>query len=72
LREKREVKSDEYDQSTQPRPSFRVEAAGYLWPPVVDSAEIGHHGSADHDVVEVSDDKVGVGHVDINAERGYE
>jgi len=30
---------------------------------------VAHHRSSDHDVVEVSDDEVGVGNVDVDAER---
>ena len=54
------------------RPAFGIHAAGHLGPPVVEPAEVGHDGAADHDVVEVGDDEVGVGDVDVDAERGQE
>ena len=51
---------------------FVVEAAADLRPPVVQAAEISHDRAADHDVVEVRDDEVGVGDVDVQADRGEE
>ena len=38
----------------------------------MDAAEVGHDRAADHDVVEVGDDEIGVGDVDVDAERGEE
>ena len=49
-----------------------IQPAGHLRPPEVQAAEVGHHRAADHDVVEVRDDEVGVVHVHVEAERGEE
>ena len=49
-----------------------VHAAGHLRPPVVQAGEVAHDRAADHDVVEVRDDEVGVVQVDVEAERRQE
>ena len=72
LREECEVESDEDDQRCEACPAFRIQASGNFRPPEVEAAEISHERAADHDVVEVGDDEVGVGDVDIDAESGQE
>ncbi len=52
--------------------SFGVHASGDLGPPEVQAAEVGHDDGADHDEVEVGDDEVGLGEVDVHAERAEE
>ena len=47
-----------------------VHPAGHLRPPEVQAGEVAHDRAADHDVVEVRDDEVGVVDVDVDAERG--
>ena len=54
------------------RPGLRVHAAGDLRPPVVQAAEEGRDRAAHHDVVEVGDDEVRVGDVDVDGDRGQE
>ena len=49
-----------------------VHLARHLRPPVEQAAEEGHDGAAHHDVVEVGDDEVRVGQVDVDAERPEE
>ena len=51
---------------------FGIHASGNLRPPEMHAAEVSHHRAADHDVVEVGDDEVGVGdvHVDAQAQPG--
>ena len=51
------------------REALGVHPAGHLRPPVVQAAEVAHDRAADHDVVEVRDDEVGVVQVDVEAER---
>ena len=46
--------------------------AGDLRPPVMQPAEIGRHHAADHDVVEMRDDEIGVGDIDVVGEAGEE
>src|SRR5207248_2927841 len=55
LREEGEIESDKDDQGGQAAPTFGIHAAGNFRPPEVDSRQIGHHHTADHDVVEVGD-----------------
>ena len=38
----------------------------------MDAAEIRHHHAADHDVVKVRDDEIGVVDVDVDGDRGEE
>ena len=47
---------------------FRIKPSADFRPPVVNAAEIGHDRSADHDVVEVRDDKVRIVNVDIHGD----
>ena len=72
LREEREVEADEDDAGAQLREPFVVQAPADLRPPVVQPAEISHDRAADHDVVEVRDDEVRVGHVHVDADRRQE
>ena len=53
-------------------PAFRIHAPGNLRPPEMHAAEVGHQRAAHHDVVEVGDDEVGVGDVDVDAEARQE
>ena len=41
------------------RPDVRIQSAGNFRPPVMEAAQVGHHGAADHHVVKVRDDEVG-------------
>src|SRR5579863_341409 len=50
----------------------RAQPAGDLRPPEMDPAEIGHHGTTHHDVVEVGDDEVGAVQVNVRGKRGEE
>ncbi len=45
---------------------------GHLGPPVVEPADEGDDGAADHHVVEVRDDEVGVVQVQVDAEHPEE
>ena len=49
-----------------------VHAPGDLGPPEVQAGQVADDRSADHDVVEVGDDEVGVVDVDVDAERRQE
>ena len=60
LREEREIESDKDDKSRKLGPSFRVETPGYFGPPEMHPAEVAHHGAADHDVVKMGNDEIGV------------
>ena len=72
LREECEIEADENDQRGQARPAFGIEPSGNFRPPEMHSAEIAHDRASDHDVVEVGDDEIGVGDVDVDAESGQE
>src|SRR4029077_11255627 len=54
------------------RKSFRIEAASDFGPPEVNAADVTHDRAADHDVVEVSDDEVGIVNVNVQAKAGEE
>ena len=60
LREEGQVEADEDQQRRQARPPLGIHPAGDLRPPVVQAGHVGHDRAADHDVVEVGDDEVGV------------
>ncbi len=49
---------------------FGIHLAGHFRPPEVQAAEIGEEHAADHDEVEVGDDEVGLGQVDVHAQGG--
>src|SRR5438552_277882 len=49
-----------------------VETAADIRPPVVQAAEVPHDGAANHDVVEVREDEVRVGHVHVDRNRREE
>src|SRR5262249_38094258 len=66
LGEEGQVKADENDQRPQFGPAFRVHAPAHFRPPVMNPAEVGNHRAAHHEVVEMGDDEVGVGDVDID------
>ncbi len=55
-----------------PAPLLAVHPAGDLRPPVVQPAEEGDHRAADHHVVEVGHDEVGVVQVDVDGQRAEE
>src|SRR5439155_26677625 len=66
LREESQVESHEDDERSQLAPGFGIHASGDLRPPEVQTADVGHHHASDHDVVEVRDDEIGVGHMYID------
>ena len=72
LGEERQVEADEHHQRGELRPRLRIHPAADLRPPVVHAAEVAHDRAADHDVVEMRDDEVGVVHVDVEAHRREE
>ena len=56
---------------------MRAQPSGYSRPVIFGhqkcrAAEIGHDRAADHDVVEMRDDEIGVGEVHVERERGQE
>src|SRR5690348_17425286 len=70
LRKEREVESNKDNDCRNPCPPVRIQAAGHFGPPVVNPAQITHDGAADHDVMEMSDDKVSIVNVLIQANAG--
>ena len=53
-------------------PVIAEHAAGHLRPPVVQAAQEGDHRAADHHVMEMRDDEVGVVHVHVDGQRAEE
>src|SRR5882762_6894191 len=72
LREKSEVESQEKSDGSDAGQKFRIQLAGNLGPPVVQSADVTHHRAADHDVVKVGDDEIRVVKMNVQAETGEE
>src|SRR5208282_73394 len=72
LREEGQVEADEDEQRGELGPGFGIKAAGHLRPPEMQASEIPHEHAADHDIVEVGDNEVSVGNVDVDAEGGEE
>src|SRR5207244_11219291 len=72
LWEKCEIKADEHKQRRQPAPRLRVHAARNLRPPEVQPAEISHDRATHHDVVEVRNHEISIGHGENKAKRRQE
>ena len=68
LRKERQVEAEEHQDRGELRPELPDTPAGHLRPPEMDAAEIGHHRAADHDVVEMRDDEVGVVNVHVDGQ----
>ena len=69
LRKEGQVEAEEDHHRGDAPPDVRVHPAGDLRPPVVQPGEERGHHRADHDVVEMRDDEVGVMQVHVGAER---
>ena len=54
----------------QTAPPFVIHSSRDLRPPVMQAAEIRHHGSAHHDVVKMRDDEVRIVHMHVHSQRG--
>src|SRR5882757_9688685 len=72
LREKCEIEAQEKSNRSDARQKFRIQLAGNLGPPVVQTADVAHHRSANHDVVKVGDDEIRVVKMNVQAETGEE
>src|SRR5277367_1959432 len=72
LRKEREVEADENYQRGETRPAVWIHSAGNFRPPEMNAAEVGHYGTADHDVVKMRDDEIGAVEVHVCGERGEE
>src|SRR5882757_8314970 len=70
LREKREIEAQEKSDRSDAGQKFRIQLAGNLGPPVVQTADVTHHSAANHDVVEVGDDEIRVVKMNVQAETG--
>ena len=66
LRKERQIEANEKKDGSPSGQHLRVHSTGDLREPVMDAAEISHDRAPDHDVVEMRDDEVGLGHVDID------
>src|SRR6267142_3244992 len=72
LREKREIEAQEKSDGRNAGQKFRIQLAGDLGPPVVQSADVTHHRAANHDVVKVGDDEISVVEMNVQAETREE
>ena len=66
LRKKGQVETDEDRDGRNPGRKFGVKAPTDFWPPKMQPSEVGHDHPANHDVMEMRDDEVGVGEVYID------
>ncbi len=72
LREEGEIETDVGDERGELTHFFRIHASGDFWPPIMQSAhESGDH-SPDHNVMEMGDDEIGVGKVNVHGEGSQE
>ena len=69
LREEGQMKANEYHQSREAGPSFRIQPPGDFGPPEMDSPQIGHDCTANHNIVKVSDDEVSIVHMNVKPQR---
>src|SRR5882762_478228 len=72
LREKCEIEAQKQSNRRNAGQKFRIQLAGNLGPPVVQSADVTHHRAANHDVVEVGDDEIGIVEMNVQAETREE
>src|SRR5882762_5060744 len=72
LREEREIEAQKQSNRRNAGQKFRIQLAGDLGPPVVQSADVTHHRAANHDVVEVGDDEIGIVEMNVQAETREE
>src|SRR5438067_500276 len=72
LREECEIETDISDEGGELSQFFRIHAASDFWPPVVKAAHKGSDHSADHDVVKMGDNEVGVRQMNVYRQGGEE
>src|SRR5882724_9878414 len=70
LWEESQIESGENEKRGKLGKRFRVQLSTDFRPPKVQAAKIGHDHAADHNVMEMSHHKIGIGKMDINRERG--
>src|SRR6185369_9296601 len=69
LRQEGQVETDKDHQRRKPAPTFGIHPAADLGPPVMQAAEITKECAANHDVVEVGHDEIGITDMHIDGER---
>ena len=67
LREKRQIKTEKYQQGRNAPPNIGVHFARNFGPPEVHAAQISHHLTTDHNIMEVRHHKIRVVQVNIQA-----
>src|SRR5882762_7946318 len=72
LREKCEIEAQKQSNRSDAGQKFRIQLASNFGPPVVQTADVTHHRSANHDVVKVGDDEISVVKMNVQAETGEE
>src|SRR4051794_18472772 len=70
LREEREVESNVSHERSELAEFFRIHSPCDFRPPIVQPAHERRHHPANHDVMKMRDDEVGIGDVNIEAKRG--
>src|ERR1051326_7122518 len=69
LRKKSEVEADVSNQSGELAKFLWIHSTGDFWPPIMQASHERRDHAADHHVVEVSDDEVGVREVNVSGKR---
>src|SRR6478735_12820702 len=69
LRKEGQVKPDEGNDRRHLTQELGIKPPGNLRPPVMHPAHESHHHSSHHDVMKMSHDKVGIGHMHIDRQR---
>ena len=71
LREECQIEAQIDDQGGELRPTLRIHAAGHLRPPIMQAAQIGHNGTAHHNVMEMCNHEVSIVNVDIHPQARH-
>src|ERR1700735_115315 len=69
LREESQVEAHENYQRGKTRPAIGIETAGDFGPPEMNASQVSHHRAADHNVMEMSHNKIGAVQVHVSGER---
>ena len=65
LRKEGQMEANEYHQSREAGPSFRIEPPGDFRPPEMNASQVGHDRAAHHNIVKVSDNEISVVHMNV-------
>src|ERR1051326_2242236 len=70
LWEESQIESDVSDQRCKLAQFFGIHSPGDLRPPIMQATEKGYYHAADHYIMEVRNNEIGIREVDVSCERG--